>query len=59
MKKKEKENGKEVSRREFVKKLAYLTPAIAVLVIPKRTMAGSGCLGGGLQGKSSPSRRQE
>jgi len=43
MEKNKKESGKEVSRRDFVKKLAYLAPAVAVLVIPKRTMAGSTC----------------
>lgn len=44
MEKKKKGNGKEVSRREFVKKMAYLAPAIAVLVIPKYT-AAAGCTG--------------
>lgn len=43
--KKEKIDGKkEVSRREFVKKMAYLAPAVAVLVIPKYTVA-QGCTG--------------
>jgi hypothetical protein len=32
-------DGKEVSRREFVKKMAYLTPAIAILVTPKYSVA--------------------
>jgi hypothetical protein len=44
MEKKKKESGKKVSRRDFVKKMAYLAPAIAVLVIPKYT-AAAGCTG--------------
>ena len=43
MGKNKKENGKEVSRREFVKKMAYLAPAIAVLVTPKYTAAQASC----------------
>ena len=44
MEKKKKESGKEVSRREFVKKMAYLAPAVATLIIPKYT-AAQGCTG--------------
>jgi len=44
MEKKKKEDGKEVSRREFVKKMAYLAPAVAVLIVPKYT-AAQGCTG--------------
>jgi hypothetical protein len=43
MEKKKKESEKEVSRRNFVKKLAYLAPAIAILVIPKYTAAQTPC----------------
>jgi hypothetical protein len=43
MEKKKKEREKEVSRREFVKKMAYLAPAVAILVIPKYTAAQTGC----------------
>jgi hypothetical protein len=39
MEKKKKKSEKEVSRREFVKKMAYLAPAVAILVIPKHTAA--------------------
>jgi hypothetical protein len=46
MEKKKKENGKEVGRREFVKKMAYLAPAVAVLVVPKYTAAQGGVHGG-------------
>ena len=63
MEKNKKKSEKEVSRREFVKKMAYLAPAVAVLVIPKRTIAAAcsfQCPGGsppGSEGLSS-SRRQ-
>jgi hypothetical protein len=43
MEKKEKKSGKEVSRREFVKKLAYVAPVIATLVIPKYAVAQTSC----------------
>jgi hypothetical protein len=43
MKKKKKEDGKEVSRRDFVKKLAYVAPIIATLVIPKYAVAQTTC----------------
>jgi len=39
MEKKEKKSGKEVSRRDFVKKMAYLVPVITTLIIPKYTVA--------------------
>ncbi|HJX32426.1 MAG TPA: hypothetical protein VJ624_11365 [Thermodesulfobacteriota bacterium] len=44
MKKERRDRKKGVSRREFVKKMAYLAPAVAVLIIPKYT-AAQGCTG--------------
>lgn len=43
MEKKKKDDEKEVSRRDFVKKMAYLAPAVAILVIPKYTAAQTSC----------------
>jgi hypothetical protein len=39
MEKNKKKSEKEVSRREFVKKMAYLAPAVAILIVPKYTTA--------------------
>jgi hypothetical protein len=44
MEKKREKGEKEVSRRDFVKKMAYFAPAVAVLVVPKYT-AAAGCTG--------------
>jgi hypothetical protein len=57
MGKKKKEDGKEVSRREFVKKMAYLAPAVAILIIPKYT-AAAGCTGVHCDDQGSCRRRR-
>jgi hypothetical protein len=57
MEKNKKEDGEKVNRREFVKKMAYLAPAVAVLVVPKYT-AAAGCTGVACDDQSTCRRRR-
>ena len=57
MEKKGEKKEKEVSRREFVKKMAYLAPAVAILIIPKYT-AAAGCTGVHCDDQGSCRRRR-